>query len=464
MIAIADPAEVSGWYPAALVDEVETAINLISTGIDRLIDIGNRGDFMALGPQPLIGLIRTFEEQRNRLPAVDHLVVEAVREEKLWEHTCSRSASGVLQDVARLSPGEAGARVRAADRLGRRSSTVADILPPLLPALAAAQRTGAVTEEQVRVIGAALQGMEKVPGVHPARLAQAEQLLVEHAAAFRPKELRQIGDRILAVIDPDGTLPRDVMSGARRELRFGDVRSDGTCGISGSLTPTVRAKLFTVLSRYSAPAPADADGRDPRTPEQREHDALETACDLLLRSGDLPPTGGIPTTLIVTVSAETLAEAARAVAAEPEARPRRHAVARTADGQTLSLDELLHLAEQADVIPTYLNETGGVIGHGRARRVASPSQIRALIARDGGCSFPGCTAPPQWCERHHVVSWLLGGETDVDNLTLVCGWHHREFRQRGWDCTMIGGLPHWIPPRWIDPDRTPVVNPHRIPI
>ena len=45
----------------------------------------------------------------------------------------------------------------------------------------------------------------------------------------------------------------------------------------------------------------------------------------------------------------------------------------------------------------------------------------ALIARDAGCSFPGCTHPPQWCDRHHILDWILGGLTDLDNLTLLGG-------------------------------------------
>jgi hypothetical protein len=42
-----------------------------------------------------------------------------------------------------------------------------------------------------------------------------------------------------------------------------------------------------------------------------------------------------------------------------------------------------------------------------------------LIARDAGCSFPGCTHPPQWCDRHHILDWILGGPTDLDNMTLL---------------------------------------------
>jgi hypothetical protein len=82
-----------------------------------------------------------------------------------------------------------------------------------------------------------------------------------------------------------------------------------------------------------------------------------------------------------------------------------------------------------------------------------------LIARDGGCSFPGCDHPPEWCERHHVVPWLHNGPTDLKNLTLLCSYHHHHFLDRGWQVRINGdGLPEWIPPRYIDPDQQPMIN------
>ena len=92
---------------------------------------------------------------------------------------------------------------------------------------------------------------------------------------------------------------------------------------------------------------------------------------------------------------------------------------------------------------------------GRTKRIATRGQTLALIARDGGCSFPGCDKPPEWCQRHHIVSWADGGTTDLDNLTLLCGRHHRDFAAAGWTCRMIDGLPAWIPPDWVDRTRTP---------
>jgi hypothetical protein len=83
----------------------------------------------------------------------------------------------------------------------------------------------------------------------------------------------------------------------------------------------------------------------------------------------------------------------------------------------------------------------------------------ALIARDGGCSFPGCTHPPQWCDRHHILDWILGGRTDLENLTLLCRYHHTHFQQKGWSCRLNpDGLPEWTPPQWIDPQQRPHIN------
>jgi hypothetical protein len=70
---------------------------------------------------------------------------------------------------------------------------------------------------------------------------------------------------------------------------------------------------------------------------------------------------------------------------------------------------------------------------GRASRVATPAQRRALAARDGGCLFPGCDTPPIWCEPHHwLIHWLDGGETNLDNLALLCRRHHRFVHEDGW--------------------------------
>jgi len=69
-----------------------------------------------------------------------------------------------------------------------------------------------------------------------------------------------------------------------------------------------------------------------------------------------------------------------------------------------------------------------------------------------------CDAPPEHTQRHHIIAWSRGGDTDLDNLTLLCGFHHREFENLGWTCSIRKGLPQWRPPPWIDPTQTPRIN------
>ena len=174
------------------------------------------------------------------------------------------------------------------------------------------------------------------------------------------------------------------------------------------------------------------------------HDALLDAGQRLLRSDTLPDSGGVPATVLITMTLNQLET--------------RLGVATTSHGGTITIPAALRLAADADVIPVVLADGGGILTYGRAKRHATKHQRRALAARDGGCTFPGCDAPPEWCQAHHIQAWENGGPTNLDNLTLVCGFHHREHRRQGWDCQITDGVPEWLPPWWIDTDRTPQHN------
>jgi len=66
-----------------------------------------------------------------------------------------------------------------------------------------------------------------------------------------------------------------------------------------------------------------------------------------------------------------------------------------------------------------------VLGVARSRRLATRSQRRALLRRDGGCARPGCTETRiERLHAHHMRHWLFGGGTDLDNLVLLCDVDH----------------------------------------
>ena len=92
--------------------------------------------------------------------------------------------------------------------------------------------------------------------------------------------------------------------------------------------------------------------------------------------------------------------------------------------EPLSAGELRRICCDAEIVPVVLGSASEVLDVGRAQRLVTPGLRAALIARDGGCAFPGCDAPPSRCEAHHVQPWYLGGPTALWNLALLCHSHH----------------------------------------
>ena len=48
--------------------------------------------------------------------------------------------------------------------------------------------------------------------------------------------------------------------------------------------------------------------------------------------------------------------------------------------------------------------TGQVLELGRAHRLVPHWLRKALVARDHGCRWPGCTAPAAWTDAHHIIA------------------------------------------------------------
>jgi hypothetical protein len=69
---------------------------------------------------------------------------------------------------------------------------------------------------------------------------------------------------------------------------------------------------------------------------------------------------------------------------------------------------------------------------GRAYRLVPYWIRKALHARDRGCRFPGCRTPTAWTDAHHITHWADGGPTDLDNLILLCRFHHGLVHEVGW--------------------------------
>jgi hypothetical protein len=138
-------------------------------------------------------------------------------------------------------------------------------------------------------------------------------------------------------------------------------------------------------------------------------------CDLALASGTLPVLRTVKPQLLVTIPLADLAD--------PTTGP---GAGTTATGATISAARARWIACDGQVTRIVLGPDGVPLDHGRSRRLVSPAQRRALEVRDRGCVFTGCSAPTWWCEAHHLLEWALGGDTDLDNLALLCERHHTQ--------------------------------------
>src|SRR5688572_183897 len=291
------------------------------------------------------------------------------------------------------------------------------------------------------------------PGLDPQAVETAEQLLTDYAPLLGPTDLQRYALKVVDAADPDGPEPiDDQLQHDRRYLELKQ-RRDGMWWLQGKLTSTVGAQLNAILDPLSRPRSSSIDDHNANTtviPDQRPHvqrlhDGLDEVCGRILKMRDQPVSGGTPASVIITIAVDDLLA--------------KTGLAETSDGSMLTPQQLLRIAGEAEIWPTITNRNGVPLALGRAQRLASKGQTMALTARDGGCSFPGCTHPPSWCDRHHILDWILGGGTDLDNLTLLCRYHHTHFLQKGWSCRInADGLPEWIPPRWIDQEQRPQLN------
>lgn len=188
----------------------------------------------------------------------------------------------------------------------------------------------------------------------------------------------------------------------------------------------------------------------------RRADTLVRLCGINAASGLLPALGGDRPQILVTLGLDALVAGLGAKSV-------------LTCGQPLSAGEARRLSCDARITPVVLGGDSQVLDVGRTRRFFTTPIRSALVLRDQGCAFPGCDAPPAACEAHHNQPWWAGGTTSVANGVLLCPYHHRlvepnpdRSEQLQWQILIDPGtgLPWFVPPHQIDPERVPRLH-HR---
>jgi hypothetical protein len=369
----------------------------------------------------------------------------------------------------------------------KREVALAGALAGDCAATGAALRGGDVSAAQAEAIADAVASL---PASVPARTRRdGEAFLLEQARVFGPGELARLGRHLLHAVDPGlgARLERDERDRAEGQVFTLVRRPDGSRDARGRFDAEAGALLDAALDAVAGPRPTTDGGPDLRCPARRRAEGLLELVRMAVASPDLPDAGGEPVTVTVTVPLATL-----------ESRLQEHArragslwdadrggpdvggpdvggpdvgggwdvggvpAAVLEDGTALSAESARRLACDAFLVPVVLGADSAVLDGGRLARAVPRPMRRALVARDGGCAFPGCDRPPRWCQAHHVQHWSQGGATALGNLVLLCGHHHRVVHHHGW-VVHIGpdGLPAFTPPRWVDPGQVPISRPWR---
>src|SRR3954451_18179113 len=417
----------------------------------------------ALSKPELIEALDELETLACQLPTQSQRMLARLQAETTAKDMGAKSWREVLAIRWRISTGEAARRLDEAAAFAPRRTLTGQPLDPELPATAAAQAHGSINREHVTVVREA---MGRIPlAVDSVTRAQIEVELVRTAIGVGPKELKDNAERILFLLDQDGPEPDDTERARRRGFSKGPQGSDKMIPFRGNLTPEAWAIYEAIFAKWAAPGMCNPDDEHPcvsgtpsqaqidqdhRSLAQRQHDALVAVGRSVLESGELGQHNGLPTSIIIRTTLQDLES--------------RAGVGVSGGGTVIPIGTIIRMAAHANhYLAVFDKATGSALELFRARRVASPSQRIMLIARDGGCTKPGCTVPAYGSQVHHAArDWADYGQTNVDELGLACGPDNRMVGPGGWETRVNADNDvEWIPPSDLDTGQARINDYHR---
>lgn len=452
---------------------MENRLDGIAAALDALAAAGGAQAPAALSPSALVEVNRAFGVLMRQVDAAFAPVAAEISRQSrpqlggdsLAKKQGFRSPVALIQATTGASVGEAIRLVQVGESTAPRTSISGESRPAAHPHVAAAVAAGALSMTAASAIITLLDKLSL--RVDSARRDAVERDLCQRAPGLRADELTRLLAHAEAELDPDGLAAAHEEHRSARALRMQE--RDGMLHLTGVFDVATAAPIKTVLdamvtrvlqNNEHAPrhehghghgggggdAPKAGALRDERTVPQMRADALHELCAHALGCEQVPTVA--TTTVVVRMTLDQLESGC--------------GVARI-DGFDASLPaaEVRRLAADLQVIPCVLGGDSEILDWGRTRRLFSPAQKLALAERDGGCAF--CGAPPAWTHGHHIAWWNRdAGPTDLDNGVLLCtGCHHR-IHSDGWEIRVDGvgvaARVWFIPPPWIDADRTPRIG------
>ncbi|MEA2000642.1 MAG: DUF222 domain-containing protein [Actinomycetota bacterium] len=321
--------------------------------------------------------------------------------DRAWEIDGSLSPRAWLTYRTPIADGEAQRLVKTA-RIVDRHDTVSEALAE-----------GEITTPHVEAIGRVM-SKDRL-----ALLAEHQEVLVNQAKKLPVADFTMVMRRWASLADDQLSKDTFVRKWDRRHLHA-STSLDGWVSGDFYLDPVAGGALLNALDHIAPPDPHDApDG--PRPLSQRRADALADLVSWYI-NGDSP--GGNPPNVNGVIDVASLLGEIPEIAAARCDLDGIGPVTRTV------LDQLCCDARFTRFIMAGPSQ---ILDMGRATRLATPGQRQAVAIRDQHCRFPSCRRKPQWCDIHHIAGWMASlGETNTNNLILLCRRHHTLVHNTKW--------------------------------
>ena len=351
---------------------------------------------------------------------VDLLTVRLIeRADRSGEYACdgAASVSAYVRRTANESTGWATKRVH----VGR-------ALADCLPATARAWENGELGLDHASVIDQATKKL-----VDDELVESLDAYLALLAATMTPKELSAASEDLRSQAAPEETAAENAKKRAAQTFHLSQT-TDGMWRADGWLDAEAGLIVSTAIAAFLRKALPEGDLLS-ESVGRRRADALVDICRQAITHADKCEGKSMTRhTLVVGVMHQQLLD--------------RLGTAGVAGAGNLPAAAARRMACDANVIPVVYGADSQALDYGRTTRTVSDGLSRAINARDGGCTFPGCDRPPAMCEAHHRKHWVHGGKTKDTDLESLCVFHHHLVHEGGWTISLGD-----------DADRTPWFHP-----
>jgi hypothetical protein len=265
--------------------------------------------------------------------------------------------------------------------------------------------------------------------------AELEQTLVAYATTRKYREVDAIIRHYRNNADElDGIEPAD-----RNGLHLSEV--GGRWALNADLDAKDGATLNHAIDA-ALDMPTDT---DTRTPAKRRADAIVRIAEFFLNYETLGLDGGERPHLTLTISCDEIMSwlPIRTLPNDP-----------TDLAAFLTRTDREQILCDCNIARIILGPNSQPLDVGQEHRTVPRYLRRAIAQRDRHCRYPGCDRKPSWCEAHHVQPWWHAGPTHLNNLVLLCTFHHHVVHRHGWTNT-LDGITYTI----RNPDGTDISEP-----